>query len=235
MTPPNDSGRLRRRPMHKRTIECDGYLRDDGLWEVEARLVDTKPFGHQDHFRGELAAGAPVHDIALRLAVDDSMTVREAETTMRVTPYPTCVEVEPILSRLIGESIGRGWRELVRRKSAGDIGGDVSDGLLQAILTQRPPAGPPPVIRMVAPAEDDAVIGRRRVQHHAHPHAAMDADPGAADGVLERSLGNDGNGHDVIRTPDAHVFCCGAFAGRVADLRCERPGSIPNSLCLAMC
>jgi hypothetical protein len=102
--------------MHKRTIECDGYLRDDGLWEVEARLVDTKPFAHHDHFRGELAAGAPVHDIVLRLAVDDSMTVREAGTAMRATPYPTCVEVEPILSRLIGESVGKGWRELVRRK-----------------------------------------------------------------------------------------------------------------------
>ncbi|MFZ2158467.1 MAG: hypothetical protein WAV72_20420 [Bradyrhizobium sp.] len=23
--------------MHKRTVECGGYLRDDGLWEVEAR------------------------------------------------------------------------------------------------------------------------------------------------------------------------------------------------------
>jgi len=41
-------------------------------------------------------------------------------------------------------------------ESARDIGGDVSDGLLQAILTQRPPAGPPPVIRMVAPEEDDS-------------------------------------------------------------------------------
>ena len=29
----------RRRLMHKRSIECDGYLRSDGLWEVEARLV----------------------------------------------------------------------------------------------------------------------------------------------------------------------------------------------------
>ena len=31
-----------RRRMHKRTIECDGYLRDDGLWEVEAWLRDTQ-------------------------------------------------------------------------------------------------------------------------------------------------------------------------------------------------
>ena len=44
------------------------------------------------------------------------MTIIEAETTMRATPYPTCIEVEPILQRLVGERIGKGWRELVRQK-----------------------------------------------------------------------------------------------------------------------
>jgi len=33
-----------RRLMHTRTVECNGYIREDGLWEVEARLVDVKPF-----------------------------------------------------------------------------------------------------------------------------------------------------------------------------------------------
>jgi hypothetical protein len=116
MSHEDDVDRQRRRPMHKRSIECDGYLRDDGLWEVEARLVDTKPFAQRDHFRGELKPGDPVHDIGVRLAVDDSLTIREAQTTMRATPFPTCIEVEPVLQRLVGERIGRGWRELVRRK-----------------------------------------------------------------------------------------------------------------------
>jgi hypothetical protein len=107
----------RRRHMHTRTIECNGYLRDDGLWEVEARLRDTKPFSQSaSRYREELKPGAPVHDIALRLAIDDSMTVREAQATMRATPYPTCIEVEPILQRLVGERVGSGWRDVVRRK-----------------------------------------------------------------------------------------------------------------------
>jgi len=106
----------RRRLMHRRSIECTGYLRDDGLWEVEARLLDTKPFVQHDRFRGELQPGDPVHDIGLRLAVDDSLTIREAQTMMRATPYPTCIDVEPILQRLVGERIGKGWREIVRRK-----------------------------------------------------------------------------------------------------------------------
>ena len=105
-----------RRLMHRRSIECNGYLRNDGLWEVEARLVDTKPFARCDHFRGELQPGDPVHDIGVRLAVDDTLCIREAETTMRATPFPTCIEVESILQRLVGERIGPGWRKLVQRK-----------------------------------------------------------------------------------------------------------------------
>jgi len=44
------------------------------------------------------------------------MSIREAETIMRSTPFPTCIQVEPILQRLVGERIGKGWRELVRQK-----------------------------------------------------------------------------------------------------------------------
>ena len=70
--------------MHTRSIECEGFLRDDGLWEVEAWLRDTKPFVQRaDRFRGELTPSDPVHDIGLRLAIDDGMTIREAEAMMR--------------------------------------------------------------------------------------------------------------------------------------------------------
>jgi Protein of unknown function (DUF2889) len=114
---PLENSSKSRRLMHRRSIECEGFLRDDGLWEVEAWLRDTKPFTQRaDRFRSELKPGDPVHDIGLRLAIDDSMTIREAEAMMRATPYPTCIEVEPILERLIGERIGPGWRETVRRK-----------------------------------------------------------------------------------------------------------------------
>ena len=68
----NDGNETRRRLMHTRSVECEGFLRDDGLWEVEAWLRDTKPFTQRaDRFRGELKPGDPVHDIGLRLAIDD--------------------------------------------------------------------------------------------------------------------------------------------------------------------
>lgn len=55
----NQENSERRRRMHKRMVECDGYLRDDGLWEVEAWLIDTKPFAQQDRYRGEMKPGEP--------------------------------------------------------------------------------------------------------------------------------------------------------------------------------
>ena len=86
----------RRRHMHTRSVECSGYLRDDGLWEVEAWLRDTKPFVQPaSRFRDELKPGDPVHDIGLRLAIDDSMTVREAETMLPSIPTPNRVSAAP--------------------------------------------------------------------------------------------------------------------------------------------
>ena len=107
-----------RHQMHRRVIDCDGYLRDDGLWEVEARLVDTKTFLQRDQFRGDLPPGTPVHDIRLRLAVDDSLIVREAETNMAATPFPSCIEVDGILARLIGEQIGEAGAKRCGARSA---------------------------------------------------------------------------------------------------------------------
>jgi hypothetical protein len=139
-----------RRLMHTRTVECNGFLRDDGLWEVEARLVDTKPYTQPaDRYREALKPGDPVHDIQLRLAVDDRMTIHEAQATMQATPYPTCIEVEPVVERLVGENIGKGWREVVRRKIGrvegcthlSELLGPAVTTLFQTISSGRDPNG----------------------------------------------------------------------------------------------
>ena len=33
-----------RKAVHTRSIDCRGYEREDGLWDIEGRLVDTKAF-----------------------------------------------------------------------------------------------------------------------------------------------------------------------------------------------
>ncbi len=58
-----------RDPVHQRRIECRGYRRDDGLWDVEGHLTDAKSYPFANSFRGEIAPGEPIHDMWLRVTL----------------------------------------------------------------------------------------------------------------------------------------------------------------------
>ena len=45
--------------LHNRAIDCQGYLRDDGMWDIEARIVDTKTYVIENRWRGDLERSAP--------------------------------------------------------------------------------------------------------------------------------------------------------------------------------
>lgn len=99
--------------MHNRRVECEGYRRADGLWEIEGRIVDTKPFAVDEPYRGHRPAGSDVHNIAIRLTLGDDFVVRDIEVLMPEVPYPTCSGAIPNYRKLIGARIGAGWRKAV--------------------------------------------------------------------------------------------------------------------------
>ena len=103
-----------RRHRHTRAISCEGYQREDGLWDIEARIVDTKPFRYHEPFRGLREPGQAVHDMALRLTIDNKMVVRDIEVAMFEVPYAPCNGALPAFKRLIGRKIGAGWRRAVQ-------------------------------------------------------------------------------------------------------------------------
>src|SRR3546814_7477265 len=105
-----------RRLMHQLTVVCDGYLRHYGLWEVDARLRDTKTFSYVHFARGPLDPGAAVHDMTLRLTVDDQLTLRDIDTEMATTPLLTCQDVRPAMRDLIGIRLISGWRGVARER-----------------------------------------------------------------------------------------------------------------------
>jgi len=47
-----------REPIHTRRIEMQGYLRQDGLWDIEGRLTDGKSYAFKNDYRGEVKVGA---------------------------------------------------------------------------------------------------------------------------------------------------------------------------------
>ena len=51
----------RREHIHSRDIRCRGFRREDGLWDIEATLEDTKTYSFANRDRGGIAAGEPIH------------------------------------------------------------------------------------------------------------------------------------------------------------------------------
>ncbi|MGB0847093.1 MAG: DUF2889 domain-containing protein [Thiolinea sp.] len=100
---------------HTRVVTCQGYEREDGLWDIEGHIVDTKPYSFPNKDRGGiLAAGDPLHSMRIRLTIDLDMLIHDAEQCTDASPYNYCHEVEHFCKKLIGERIGPGWTRKVK-------------------------------------------------------------------------------------------------------------------------
>jgi hypothetical protein len=105
-----------REPLHRRRIQVDGYRRRDGLWEFEAFLEDVKHYDFDSRFRGHVSAGEPVHDMALRVTLDDDLVIREVVAKMAAHPFPDCPGAQAAFQALVGLGMGPGWMREVRRR-----------------------------------------------------------------------------------------------------------------------
>jgi hypothetical protein len=108
-----------RRHVHKRTISADVYERDDGLWDVEAELIDTKA----KDFRlatGVRPAGEPIHHMRLTITIDTSLNVVAAAAESVRVPYPGhCDAIAPDYRQLVGLNLMRNFRHDVRERLGG--------------------------------------------------------------------------------------------------------------------
>lgn len=106
-----------RKLIHTRAIECTGYEREDGLWDIEGHLVDTKTYAHSRREGGRpRKPGEPVHDMWLRLTIDLDFKIHDVEAATDDSPYDLCPSITPNFKALIGLTIGAGWRrEVVAR------------------------------------------------------------------------------------------------------------------------
>ena len=103
-----------REHIHTRIVDCRGYRRDDGLWDIEGHITDTKTYAFANHFRGEIASGTPVHDMWLRLTVDDRLVIHAVEAATDHSPYAVCPAVVPRFQALKGLRIYPGFQKQVR-------------------------------------------------------------------------------------------------------------------------
>lgn len=108
-----------RRHVHTRSIKVDAYARDDGLWDIEAVLTDTKP---RDFLlaTGMRPAGVPVHDMNLTVTIDTQLNIVAAEAHSRSVPYPgQCEAIQPDYSKLVGFNLLQNFRRRVLEQFGG--------------------------------------------------------------------------------------------------------------------
>ena len=124
-----------RRHLHSRTIECRGYERDDGMWDIETHLQDTKTYAFGNASRGTIHPGDPLHDMWLRLTLDATMHIQDIEAVTDSGPYPICGDITPEFNKLKGLQIGPGWMRKVRGQVGGVQGCTHLFELLQTLAT----------------------------------------------------------------------------------------------------
>jgi hypothetical protein len=108
-----------REPIHTRHVVCNGYRRSDGMWDVEGHLTDTKSYGFESQYRGTVGAGTPVHEMWLRLTLDDDLIIRDVEAATDHSPFPICGGITGNFARLKGLSIKPGFHAKVRELLGG--------------------------------------------------------------------------------------------------------------------
>lgn len=124
-----------RSQIHSRKIFFEGFKRDDGLWDIEGQLVDTKTNPFPLH-TGILPPGTPIHDIRVRLTIDEQMNVIDIATSDDATPFPeTCGGVHPDYKKVIGLNLFNGFVKAVKETFRGPRGCTHLSEILMAMPT----------------------------------------------------------------------------------------------------
>ncbi len=109
-----------RKASHIRRVTYQGYEREDGLWDMEAELHDSKAhdmpsFRHQ----GVRLAGDPIHHMWLRVTIDRQLVVHAIEAAMDAHPLQDCPQARPALQGMVGACMARGWRQAIAQHMGG--------------------------------------------------------------------------------------------------------------------
>lgn len=107
-----------RRLLHTRQVTCTGYLRSDGLFDIEGRLLDTKGCDTEMPF-GTIPAGGTLHQMHLLMTVDSDLVIQHVEARSEVVPTPYCAQISHAYAALKGVKIGAGFKKRIAERVGG--------------------------------------------------------------------------------------------------------------------
>jgi hypothetical protein len=131
--------------LHRRAIEIQGFKREDGLYDIEGHLVDTKGYDF-NVAAGVRHAGEPVHDMWLRITVDRELKIVDAAAAMDAMPYLNhCDQIVPAYKLLVGVAIRPGFHQRLKELLGGvrgcthitELAGSLATAAFQTMAGQR--------------------------------------------------------------------------------------------------
>ncbi|MEH6472310.1 MAG: DUF2889 domain-containing protein [Halopseudomonas sp.] len=174
-----------RKHLHTRQVTCHGYEREDGLFDIEGRMIDTKTYDINNRDRGgQIKAGESIHDMSIRLTMDLDFLIHEVEAVIDYSPFSLCPSIVDRFKQLEGLSIAPGWNSKVKKLFKGTQGcthlaellGPIATTAFQSTGTARrlraeknktAPAGANRLINSChAMAEDSEVIRLQWPEHY---------------------------------------------------------------------
>ena len=124
-----------RKEIHTRAITLRGYEREDGLYDIEAQLTDTKTYGFTNEQGAEVPPGRPLHGMWMRMTVDEELTIVACEAATDFAPYAPCPAAAPNFARLAGLQIKPGFLKEANSRVGGTVGCTHLRELLQQMAT----------------------------------------------------------------------------------------------------
>ena len=131
---------------HTRTVTCHGYRREDGLLDIEGRIVDTKPYRFRNKDRGGwIEANEALHDMSIRLTINLDREVVDVEAVIDASPYNYCKRVTSVARNLIGMKIAPGWTQKSKEAMGANRGcthltellGPIATTAIQTLASER--------------------------------------------------------------------------------------------------
>lgn len=117
--PPATSPRVLK---HSRVIQIDAYARADDLWDIDARISDTKTSDFE-LVAGVRPAGQPIHDLGIRITFNTDFTIIAASAISTSHPYPGyCQSATPAYQKLVGLNLLKQFRQEVKLRLGGILG-----------------------------------------------------------------------------------------------------------------
>jgi hypothetical protein len=151
-----------RRHIHTRQVTCQGFRRADGLWDTEGHITDVKTYPFPNDYRGSIEPGEPIHDMWIRLTVDDGFEVKAVEAVTDKSPFQVCPAITPNFQRLVGLRIKSGWTQKVKELLGGVEGCTHLVELLGPVATTAFQTIFPVLAREKAEREHPHESGRKR-------------------------------------------------------------------------